>query len=411
MEVTALQYSYVARQPILNREKTLFAYELLFRDGPNNGFPDIDPDEATSRLVSDNFLSVHTKISHNAYTFVNFPYKSLINSIPTLIPNQKLVVEILEDCKPTPELLSAVRNMAVQGYKFALDDFIPRPEWKAFLPYVHYIKFDIRIVPIEKARPFIEKLKNTKIVFIAEKVETYEEFEEAKDAGFHLFQGYFFSKPEVLQQKKLEPSMLTVIQLCKEITCHPINYDKVESLVSQDVSLSYKLLTLVNSSVNVCSKIQSFKQAIVYLGEDRLRKFVSLLAIASSGTDKPQYLYHLCIQTARFCEQLAVERRAKTTEPGSAFLTGMLCYIDSILDQPLEELLEDIPIDSSVKAALLNYEGDLGQILKLTHAYEQADWQTVAELTDALSLNVEQVATCHDESIQWSAELFSQLPK
>lgn len=399
-----MKYSYIARQPILDSDRKTFGYELLFRDGPKNTFPEIDPDKATSRLLSDHFLSTHYQTLGNHVGFVNFPYQSLVNLVPTLFPSDSLVVEVLEDCEPTSELLDAIKKMAKQGYRIALDDFVPSKEWQPFLPYVSFIKFDIRIVPIAKAGLFISKLRGSKIKFLAEKVETYDEFEQAKKAGFDYFQGYFFSKPELIQRKALQPSFLTIVQLCKEIAKEEIDYKELESLIARDLSLSYKLLTFVNSSAIVSSKIQSFKQALVYLGEKRLRQFISLVAIASTDSSKPNYLYGLSIQRARFC-QLAWCKSGQRSDADLAFLTGMFSLLDCLLDQPLESIVELIPIDEAVKLALTKGEGALGKILSLSKAYERADWEQVSELGISLELSDEVLSQCYDEALQWSANL------
>ncbi len=402
-----MKYSYIARQPILDSNRKTFGYELLFRDGPKNTFPEIDPDKATSRLLSDHFLSTHYQTLGKNVGFVNFPYQSLINKVPTLFPSDSLVVEVLEDCKPTPELLNAIREMSKQGYEIALDDFVPNKEWQPFLPYISIIKFDIRIVPIHKAKLFIDKLKASKIKFLAEKVETYEEFEQARQAGFHYFQGYFFSKPEIIRQKALEPTFLTVIQLCKEIAKEEIDYLELETLISKDLSLSYKLLTYVNSSSIVSSKINSFKQALVYLGEQRIKQFVSLVAIASSTDEsKPDYLYGLSLQRARFCE-LAWNKANKKGDSGLAFLTGMFSLLDSLLDQKLEAIVDEMPIEEEIKQALLNGNGFLGQILAISKAYEQADWEKVTEVGKQLKLDDTVLSECYDEAVKWSADLLS----
>ncbi len=166
---------------------------------------------ATSRLLSDHFLTTHYSTLGDKLGFVNFPYQSLVNLVPTLFPNESLVVEVLEDCEPTDELLHAIKHLHASGYRVALDDFVPTKAWKRFLPYVAIIKFDIRLVPIGKAAIYIRSLGHFGIDFLAEKVETYEEFEQAMDAGFNYFQGYFFSKPEMIQKKRLNPAFLTVI--------------------------------------------------------------------------------------------------------------------------------------------------------------------------------------------------------
>ncbi|AIW13601.1 HDOD domain-containing protein [Vibrio tubiashii] len=401
-----MTYSYIARQPILNRDKQTVGYELLFRDGPQNTFPEIDPEHATSRLLSDHFLSTHYETLGDKLGFVNFPYQSLLNKVPTLFPADNLVVEILEDCPPTKELLDVVKEMAAAGYKIALDDFIPSKEWRAFLPYISIIKFDIRLVPIEKARNFILRLAGTNIKFLAEKVETYEEFEQSKQAGFEYFQGYFFSKPEMITRKSLEPSFMTVIQLLTEISKQDMDYESIESLISKDVTLSYKLLTFVNSSSIVQTKIQSFKQALVYLGEDKLRKFISLVSLASSQESKPDYLYGLSIQRARYCELLASRLDAKF-ESGQAFLTGMFSLLDSLLDRPLEQIVEEISVDESIKLAITKNEGILGEILMLTKAYEQAQWEEVRRHCDSIGVDEIVLSECYDSSVKWTADLLS----
>ncbi|MBA5762443.1 EAL domain-containing protein [Vibrio sp. 404] len=399
-----MKYSYFARQPIMDVDKQTIGYELLFRDGPKNSFPDIDADLATSRLLSDHLLATRQDTIGDLIGFINFPYQSLINDLPSLFPTKNLVVEILEDCAPTAELLTAVKSLAKRGYTLALDDFVPSKEWLAFLPYISIIKFDIRTVSIQKAEAFITRSSNTNIRFLAEKVETNEEFEQAKRAGFDYFQGYFFSKPELVQKKSLEPSMLTAMQLLMEVSKNDINFDTLEGLISRDVSLSYKLLSYVNSSPVVTNKISSFRQALVYLGEERLRKFISLVALASTDNSKPSYLYSLSIQRAKFCELLA-QKLQPQPEQGHAFLTGMFSLLDCLLDVPLEQLLKQFPIDQAIQQALLNKRGSLGGLLVLSTSIERARWEKIEAIGKKLNLTEMEIFVCYDIAIQWTAEL------
>lgn len=400
-----MKYSYVARQPILDIERNTVAYELLFRDGPKNTFPEIEPEKATNRLLSDQFLGTEYRAIGDKLGFVNFPYKSLINQIPTLFPKERIVIEILEDCEPSDELLAAVIALKNKGYKIALDDFIPSPEWKRFLPHIQIIKFDIQLVPIHKAKKFIERLSRSKIEFLAEKVETYQEYQDAIAAGFVYFQGYFFSRPEMIQQKSIEPSFLTVVQLCKAIAVKEVDYNEVERIVAGDVTLSYKLLRYVNSSALLSSKIQSFHQALAYLGEEKLRKFVSLVALASSDLSKPESLYNLSIQRARYCE-LITGCAGKSHLSSQAFLTGIFSLLDSLLDQSLSAVVDSIPIDETIKKALLTHEGFLGDVLKIAVAYEHANWDVINELSEQLKVETECLAECYEKSVEWTEELF-----
>ncbi|MBE8575343.1 MULTISPECIES: EAL and HDOD domain-containing protein [Vibrio] len=401
-----MKYSYVARQPILDTGKKTIGYELLFRDGPKNTFPEVEPELATSRLLSDHFLSTHYNTLGDKLGFVNFPYASLINLVPTLFPKESLVVEVLEDCEPTDELLAAIKTIFDAGYTIALDDFVPSKAWKRFLPYVSIIKFDIRLTPIAKAAMFMNSLKGLDIKFLAEKVETYEEYQEAKKAGFTYFQGYFFSKPEMIQTRALNPAFLTTVQLLKEIAHDPIDFGEVERLITLDVTMSYKLLTYVNSAGGSPTTIRSFRQALIYLGEQKLRKFVSLVAIASAKEDKPDSLYGLAVIRARQCE-LLVEKMNVKVEPGQAFLTGMFSLLDSLFDQPLKQVLDSVPIDLEIKQALIQRKGVLGAVLAMVVAYEQARWDEATRIRQLLKLSEAQLGQAYDEATTWAQELLS----
>ncbi|MCG7495976.1 EAL domain-containing protein [Vibrio sp. Of7-15] len=399
-------YSYVARQPILDTDKNTIGYELLFRDGPKNTFPDMEPEKATSRLLSDQFLNSHCDPTGDKLGFVNFPYQSLIQLLPTLFPKENLIVEILEDCEPTDELLDAVKALSKKGYKLALDDFIPDPLWKRFLPYIDIIKFDIQLVPLEKAQLFIHRCAKFNIKFLAEKVETHQEFLHAKEIGFDYFQGYFFSRPELLQQRSIEPSQLAVLQLCKEISSKDVDYEAVERLVVSDVSLSYKLLRYVNSSSVISKPITSFKQALVYLGQNKLRQFISLVAVAHASQHKPQSLYTLSIQRARICELLAINSSLEV-EPSQAFLMGMFSLLESLLDQPLPLLLGRLPISEEIKLALTAGSGDLGYLLNAVQAYEKANWEQVSHYCQILNISEQLIAEQYAESVEW-VDVFTQ---
>jgi c-di-GMP-related signal transduction protein len=393
-------YSYVARQPILDTDKNTIGYELLFRDGPKNSFPDIDAEQATSRLLSDQFMNSCWNTAGNKLAFVNFPYSSLIKLIPTLLPKDKLIIEILEDCEPTDELLQAVVILSKKGYKLALDDFIPDSRWERFLPYIDFIKFDIQVFSLTEAKSFIHNHLSYKIKFLAEKVETYEEFQQAKKIGFDYFQGYFFSKPEMLQQRVTAPSELVTLQLCKEISTPELDYSAIEKLIASDVSLSYKLLKYVNASSVITKTITSFKHAFVYLGQDKLRLFISLMTVAHANQHKPQSLYALSIQRARVCELLVAKGSFKA-EPSQAFLMGMFSLLDALLDQPLSQLLTHLPLSDELKLALNEGKGELGHLLNAVQAYEKADWEQVNHYCKILDISETLFASQYAESVKW----------
>ncbi|MGF1806127.1 histidine kinase, partial [Aliivibrio sifiae] len=173
-------YAYVARQPILNRKKQTIGYELLFRDGETNAFPDMEANQATCRLLVENFMSAGSNPAlESPRSFINFPQESLISLVPTAFPKRKIVVEVLETCIPNDELFSAIKHLHRMGYIIALDDFSLDAEWDRFLPYSHIVKLDIMQLGIDVACDYVKKKKQQgcKRHYLAERVETYEEFE------------------------------------------------------------------------------------------------------------------------------------------------------------------------------------------------------------------------------------------
>ncbi|MCG9546398.1 EAL domain-containing protein [Vibrio sp. Isolate33] len=403
--------TYVARQPILNRNKNTLGYELLFRDGERNAYPaHIESNRATYRLIVENFLSVGLNPSiPSSRCFINFPYQSLIRRLPLSLPKDKVVVEILETCQPTDELLEAVKDLYQAGYMIALDDFTSTPEWERFLRYTHIVKLDIMQMGLDEACDLVRAHQGKKFSFLAERVETEQEFQQAKEAGFKFFQGYFFSKPEIIKTKYISPEQVIAMELFQEVCKPDVDFQRVESIVAKDVALSYKLLRFVNTmSPRLEVTISSFRQALVYLGQEKLKMFVSL-AVASYVSDKkPKELYGLSLQRAQFCQRMS-RYQAFEGHTEQAFMIGLFSLLDALLDLSLENLVEQLPLCKSIKVALLRREGPYGTLLALEESFEHADWQQIDEHCADLGLSVEQVRTELTEARRWSHTVTNQL--
>ncbi|MFS1491455.1 EAL and HDOD domain-containing protein [Vibrio splendidus] len=403
--------TYVARQPILNRNKNTLGYELLFRDGERNAYPaHIESNRATYRLIVENFLSVgHNPSIPSSRCFINFPHQSLIRRLPLGLPKDKVVVEILETCQPTDELLEAVKELYQAGYMIALDDFTSTPEWERFLKYTHIVKLDIMQMGLDEACELVRVHQGKKFSFLAERVETEQEFKQAKEAGFKFFQGYFFSKPEIIKTKYISPEQVIAMELFQEVCKPEVNFQRVESIVAKDVALSYKLLRFVNTmSPRLEVTISSFRQALVYLGQEKLKMFVSL-AVASYVSDKkPKELYGLSLQRAQFCQRMS-RYQAFEGHAEQAFMIGLFSLLDALLDLSLENLVEQLPLCKSIKVALLRREGPYGTLLALEESFEHADWQQMDEHCAHLGLSVEQVKTELTEARRWSHNVTNQL--
>ncbi|MGL4829450.1 MAG: EAL and HDOD domain-containing protein [Vibrio sp.] len=401
--------TYFARQPILNAKQHTLGYELLFRDGESNSFPEhMDADRATYRLIVENFLAMGTnpRIAHSR-CFINFPHKSLIRRLPLTLPREQIVVEILETCLPTDDLFEAIQELSQRGYLLALDDFVYSPAWERFLPYVQIVKIDIMAMGLDNACAFVrERLaQGSRRRFLAERVETEDEFHQARHAGFTFFQGYFFSKPEILKQRYISPEHVIAMQLFNEVCQPEVDYVRVERLVAQDIALSYKLLRFVNTmSERLSVAISSFRQALVYLGQDKLRMFVSLAVASYISSKKPKELYNLSLQRAQFCKLMASHPNFKAYQE-QAFFIGMFSVLDALLDTSIDLLVDQLPLTDEVKQALLHRQGPLGTLLNLEECFENADWQGVERYCDQLGFDLEDVRQELIEAQRWSQDI------
>ncbi len=401
-------YSYVARQPIFNRQQRTVGYELLFRDGENNAFPDIEANKATSRLLVENYMAVGDNAAISGQrTFINFPQDSLLQLLPLLLPKRSIVVEVLETCEPNDALFTAIKLLCQRGYIIALDDFEMSPAWRRFLPYVRIIKLDLIKLGIEKSCDFVNQYRSRKLKFLAEKVETKDEYETALAAGFHFFQGYYFCKPELLKNRQVEPEKLNTVLLLQEICRDPVNFKRIEQIITSDVSLSYLLLRYVNAASNrTVEPISSFRQALVYLGEDKIRLFIGVVATAHAALDKPRELYLMSLQRARMCESLATGSGTQE-QSHQAFLVGMFSLLDALLDTSLDQLVKVLPLQEDVEAALLHHQGRLGHTLALLEAYDQANWHLVSEYCEQLGIAENAVTRSYQQASRWSEDMLS----
>ena len=395
-------FAYLARQPILDKDEKLYAYELLFRDGMENFFPNIDADKASSSVISSTFmLSDIENIVGNARAFINATDKILKSDFFTLLPKDKIVVEVLESVTPSYEILDACFRLKEKGYLIALDDFEYDEKWEKFFSVIDIIKVDFIATKGSEREDILYKIGQDHITYLAEKVETYEEFEYAKEIGYSLFQGYFFSKPHILKMNKVPENKLAYFNLFKEINKQDFDMDAIAEAISFDVSLTYKLLKFINSAFfGLRNNVTSIKQAIALLGIIELRKWASLVILSVIGADHPQELLFTTFTRAKFCELIALKLygRVKADE---AFLIGMFSTIDALLGVDKKVVLESIGVSDEIKNAILNMENELGTILKLTLAYEHADWDVVCSIATKMKMDGEMLTKFYLEAVEW----------
>ncbi|HBV1539892.1 TPA: EAL and HDOD domain-containing protein [Citrobacter freundii] len=405
-------YSFIARQPIFDTKMQTVAYELLFRDGMNNAFPDVSPEYATSRMISDQFLCIPVpRIANNHSSFINVPHQMIINGLGDTLPNEKVVIEILENAVPDDALFCAVKDMHDRGYQLALDDFTMDDEWDRFMQYISVIKFDVRDNDYEDIRQYIHRKSQLLqgIKFLAEKVETRDEFELYSRAGFALFQGFFFSRPEILRNKCLSQNPLPLSRLMMEVNRENPDFAAVERLLKTDLTLSYKIMRYVrNMLFNSHGIIQAdnltLKEMLMYLGGKELRRFVAVAALSNMGRSGISELYHLSMVRGKFCELIAGKIN-NVSLSYNAFICGLFSLLDVILELPMDDLIKQISTPQNVTAALCEHKGELFDILTLSLCYEKLNWEETAKICNTLNISEFTVIETMQAATKWADEL------
>ncbi len=397
---------YVARQPIFKRNKRVYAYELLFRDSLTNIFPDIEGDSATSKVLFDSFLTIGIeKITGRKKAFINFTEDMLIEKAPLIFSKDKIVVEILEDVEPGLEVVNACRDITRDGYMLAMDDFNYKPELEPLISISNLIKIDFRSTPYKEIQENVKRLSRYDVHLLAEKIETYEEFSEALEMGFKYFQGYFFCKPEIIKGKDISASDLNILNVMVEANKEEIDFQILERLIGRDVAISYKLLRYINSAYfKRVRKISSIKQAIALLGERRIRRFLSIIAMADLSHEKPNELFRRSVIRARLCEMIG-EVASCPVPSSELFVVGLFSLIDAILDDSMENIMKRLPLSREIKDVLLYNSGELKKYLTLAISYETGNWERMPETAAAVGINEEKLPTCYLDSIKWADSL------
>ena len=394
---------FFARQPILDREKQLFGYEFLFRSGTENSLCISSPAEsesATRRMVDNSVLYDFESLAGRGKAFLNCTRHALTSGFVTLLPARSTVLEILEDIEPDNEVLEACRRLRAQGYQFSLDDFVPRPGLERFLPYADYIKIDFRLSDCSKRAGIRRFLKGCDTRLIAEKVEEQAEFQVAVDEGFDLFQGYFFCRPDVLARNHIPSNYLSYVEILAAVTQPCFEWRSIERLVRRETSLCYRLLRVVNSAnFALRHEISSIERALIVAGEEHFRKLVTVAIAAESGRGHSAELVRQTLQRASFCEMAAAYLQEDPTEQ---YLFGLLSLLPVLLDIPMSQLVELLPLRTAVKDALLGEANDVRRSLDCFQKYQSGQWECFD--CNGILIGPSQMHDLYRTSLLWAEE-------
>jgi len=365
-----MKNTYIARQAILNEKLETIGYELLFRDNLDNKFPEIEHDVASSKLIIQNHIHGDIqKISMGKLAFINFTENSLINKFPLMFDKDTIVIELIGHEKPTKKLLKIIKFYYSKGYKIALTEYDLAPHWDVLFPYIDIVKVDIGKINTKRLPPAVTRMKLFNVAIAAEKVETKNQKQTLVEVGFNYFQGYFYHQPEIIEGQALAPIKAQMLQLLSETFNYPLNYETVAEIISHDVNLTVGLLKMVNNiATGTRVEITSLKQAAAYLGEDKLRQFVSILALSKLTSDSTDEVCKQALITGKMMFALSDKGVFKSVSD-FAFITGLLSAIEVMLSMPMAEIVKTMPLAQPIESALVKHAGLLGQLLDLTTSY------------------------------------------
>lgn len=389
----------VGRQPILDKNENLFAYELLFRSSKGNKI--IDGEKATAEVIMNSLESIGlSNLTQNKPAFINFTSKMIKNKISDILSSDSIYIEILETVEVDEEIIKICKELKSQGFKIVLDDFEYKESLIELIKIADIIKIDFLNTTkrVRKETLYLIKSKyNKKVKFLAEKIENHSHLKEAKRFDYDYYQGFYFTKPDIVSGKKVEPFKESYFKIIKELKKKNPDFKKIENYIKQDLSMSYSLLRLVNSAAYGYD-INSIRQGIVLLGIDKLKKWSLLYSFKSLNSSKPDILLITSLIRAYFAESL--KKHFDIDE--DLFILGMFSLINAYLDRDLKEVLPQISMKNEFKEALISKEGKLGDILSIIEIYEKSKWQ---DLND-YSLDVKSVTEEYLEAIENAEEIF-----
>lgn len=407
---TVFEPVFVARQPIFDRDRRVWGYELLFRHSAKAQCAQVlDSDVATSTVMIDGFAMAQEWLLAQQRVLINYPASLLLQHAPLALPAETAVVEILETVRPDEDILSACRHLKEEGYTLALDDFVGGPGYEPLLELADIVKVDILGMSNDQMEQVVRGLQRYDCTLLAEKVEDNAVFKHCRDLGFNLFQGYFFSRPEIIPGRKLSSSQLSKLQLLKELSVSDVDMPKISRIIQADVSVSYRLLRYINSPfVGLRSQVSSISQAVVLLGQKKVAVWLRVLLLADlNPSPQAAELMFLSLQRAKFLELLTGELQLAADQQNKMFLLGLFSFLDVLLSQPVGDIIPLLALEDDLAGALVGEDTHLSFWLKFVQVCERGQWPAAEAILQKLGLSTEQTAKALSEATLWARRFLS----
>lgn len=404
---------FIGRQPIFDTKGNIYAYELLYRNSSSNEFPNVDPEKATIELLIHTFLTIGIdQVAGRYKSFINFSEKFFEQDLIDQLDPELVVIEILENTSITPLFIERIKSLRKLGFKFALDDYVIEEYndlHKELFKLVHFIKVDflhstfsdrIRLKKIVKNYP--------NITLLAEKIETNEQYEEAKKLGYLLFQGYFFAVPEIIKSKDIPNNYPLHMQLFYKLNEPEPDIDEISALIMHDLSLSYKLLRYINSlAFGIPKRIHSIKQAVMLMGLDEVRRWLRILSLhhmgEGHGKGRERALVDSSLTIGKMCELLA--KYKNKPNPEEYFLTGMFSLLNVILKRSWDNVLPKLSLSETIAKTLKGEDTEIQPYLRLSDAVVRFAWDEVEKYAKRVGIPQSDLSKISIEAHKWANQI------
>lgn len=396
---------YVGRQPIFDRDLEVFAYELLYRSGVNgNAAGAASGEQASNQTIVNTFLEIGLdRLVGHRPAAINLTEDFFVETNKLPFSPGQVILEVLEDIPVTPRLVEGVERLSKAGFTIALDDYLYNPSHAPLLELADVVKIDLRRLNRDELADHVRVLRQYPVELIAEKVETEEELGYCKSLGFDYFQGYFLSRPQVVEGESLPNNRLAVLNLLAVLHDETADAEDLADAINADVALSYKLLKLINSAAfNLPRKIESIHRGVLLIGRRQLASWASMLAL-NAMSDRPSELLRMAMTRAKMCELLAEKARLSPLE--SYVTVGLFSALDLLMQRPLDSLIRPLPLSDEVTSALLEHKGQLGEALACALAYEVGDFES-CRFAD---LSTDDIVIANIEAVTWAGAIIDSL--
>jgi EAL and modified HD-GYP domain-containing signal transduction protein len=394
---------HIARQAILDARGLVTGYELLYHGGVRDADA-ADGDMVAARLLTGAVLDLTIETLTDGRTaFINISKSLLVNGAATLLKPTAAVFELGDDIDIDTEVVEACRSLHTAGYRLALDRFVAGSQAARLLPYVAFVKIDVRDTPLEKVAEFARRLAARRVTLVADKVETRVAFERARDAGCGLFQGTYFRKPEMRSGGSVAAQHAVYLRLLSALSRPKLSLDDLEALVKQHAVLSVRILQCVNSAAfAIRREVHSIREALVFLGTGPIRKWASVWCLSKINTVASE-ITMLSLIRARSCELLGKGIPGLDTE--ELFIVGLCSVLDTILGRPMAEAISELPLSDEARAALLGEPGPMRSILDAVVAYETGLWEEAIDTAETLGAPEMSLSYAHAGAMSWARQV------